>query len=131
MGILQEFETIFNPEITAIEQFGKSVESDVLAWLKAEETVVIDDAKAIWGVVKTVLTKVGASQWTILTGLAQTAAKDLAAGDVTGIATAILAQAEAQELAWVASLGPEFLAIVAALETYNPASALTVKPSAT
>jgi len=111
MSILEAIERAF---LTPLEKFGKDVETEVVAWVSAEETALVDDAKVAWTALAPVLTKIGPSQWVILQGLVATARADVADGDYGTLVTDVLNQATAKELAWVAGLGTAVLTVVLA-----------------
>ena len=119
-NIIDEVEGLFSPEVKAVEAFVSTVKTDVETWVKQEEALVVEEAKVAWAVIKPILTGIGPSQWAILQGLVQTAAKDAAAGDYTAIAGAVIAQATTAELAWVGQLGTEVLGVYAAVMAYKP-----------
>lgn len=95
--------------------FITTVETDLKTWLGDAETIVEEGAETLWGLIKAALLKATPSQWTILSGLFQTAATQIEAGDIVGMVESVLQQAETQELAWVKSFGTAFLTAAAAL----------------
>lgn len=111
MSILETIEKLL---LTPVEKFGKDVEMVVVAWVRAEETALVDDAKVAWTALSPVLTKIRPSQWVILQGLVATAQADVADGDYGTLVTDVLNQAAAKELAWVSGLGTAVLTIVLA-----------------
>lgn len=118
----QDIESIFDPEIAAVEEAFDKLKAAAVAEFKQEESVAVAFVQALLGKVTPILTAIPSQQGAILTGLIETAAKDFAAGDITGIASAVIAQATTQETAFVVELGVEFVAAWTAVWTYNPAS---------
>lgn len=116
MSIWTSIESVFEPAEAQAQAFVHEVATDFTGWLKKEETVVVADWKAWWGAQKALWTKYSMAQITILAGLVNTAKADLAAGDISGIVAAVIAQATTAETAWISQLGAdELAALVAAL----------------
>jgi hypothetical protein len=117
--LLQKIGAFFVPEASAVEAFASQVAGDVVAWATGVETLVVDDARAAWAVLKPILTSIGPAQWTILRGLVQDAAADAAAGDYGAIATVVLAQATTAETAFVTQIGTEVLGVLVSVLAYK------------
>lgn len=109
MSVLSTIEGLF---VTPVDKFVHAVATDVEGWIKAEETLVVDDAKVAWTAIGSILTKIGPSQWVIVEGLVATAQADVADGDYANLVTDVLNQAAAKELAWVAGLGTATLTVI-------------------
>ena len=122
MGILTDIENLFEPAEAEVKSFVETVATDVTAWAKAEETFLKAEADIAWAAIKPILTGIGPAEWSILQGLIQTAAKDAAEGDYTGIATDVIAQATTAETAFIIKLGQQVVGVYAAVMAYKPAT---------
>jgi hypothetical protein len=120
-SIWTDIENLFEPEEAALAAFIHGMVSDVTAWAKKEETIIVADIQIWWGQNKLIIGQYSASQLAILQGLVQTAAADAAAGDYSAIVAAVTTQAATQELAWVTALTTAELASVVAFLSYKPA----------